>query len=221
MDDLIHAMGALNLFASNTMGAMDDTTQRCAKQTVYTSTIKAIPYMLRLHYLNHLGSAKVTPHGNLRLIEPLVHHHRLLNCYQPEFGWKYMPRPTGLHVSLIHYIRSMTSECCQMSIHYIDNAHHKTTTATHVIYTSHHGVYVEMMQKGPVRYHAKVTSPNHGITLSRTSHLDKVGVKIHKTTILKVLASRTSSDQFYTRTWLCFHSTVVAYLPFNRGPGPR
>ena len=214
-------MGALNLFTSNTMGAMDNTTQRCAKRTVYTSTTEVIPYMLRLQHPNHLGSVTPMPYGKLRLIEPLVHHHRLLNYYHPEVGWKYMPRPLGLHVSPIHYMRSMTSECCQMSIHYIDDARHKTTTATHIIYTSHHGVYVEMMQKGPVRYHAKVTSPNHGITLSRTSHLDKVGVEIHKTTILTVLASRTSSDQFYTRTWLCFHSTVVAYLPFDRGPGPR
>jgi hypothetical protein len=214
-------MGALNLFASNTTGAIDDTTQRCAKRTVYTSLIEATPYMLHLQHLNHLGSAKFTPYGNLRLIEPLVHHHRLLNCYQPEFGWKYMPRPTGLHVSPLHYIRFMTSECCQMRIHYIDDARHKTTTATHVIYTSHHGVYIEMMQKGPLRYHTKVTSPNHGITLSRTSHLDKIGVEIHKATVLTVLASQTSLDQSNTRTWLCFHSTVVAYLPFDRGPGPH
>jgi hypothetical protein len=176
--------------------------------------------MLCLQCLNHLGSATFMPYGTLRLVEPLVHHHRLLNHYQPEFGWKHMPYPQGLHVSPIHYIRSMTSRCCHTTIHYIDDARHRTTTATHVIYTSHHGVYVEMQQRGPLRYHAKATSPRQGITLSRTSHLDKIGVKIHKATVLHVLASQTSSDQSNTRTWLCFYSTVVAYLPFDWGPGP-
>jgi hypothetical protein len=177
--------------------------------------------MLRLQYLNHLGSATFMPYGTLRLVEPLVHHHRLLNHRQPEFGWKPMPYPQGLHVSPIHYIRSMTSRCCHTTIHYIDDARHKTTTATHLIYTSHHGVYVEMQQRGPLRYHAKTTSPCQGITLSRTSHLDKIGVEIHKATVLRVLALRASSDQSNTRTQLCFHSTVVAYLPFDRGPGSR
>jgi hypothetical protein len=211
----------MNLFTSKAMGALDNTTQRCNKQNVYTPTNKEIPYILCLQYLNHLESANLMPYGNLQLIEPLVHCHRLLNCYQPKFGWKYMPYPTGLQVSPIHYIRSMTNECCHMSIHYRDNARHRTTTATHVIYTSHHGVYIEMKQNGPLRYRAKVTLPNHGITLSRTSHLDKIGVKIHKATVLTVLALQTSLDQSNTRTWLCFHSTVVAYLPFDRGPGPR
>jgi hypothetical protein len=40
IDNLIHAMGALNLFASNTMGAMDDTTQRRAKRTGHAPTIE-------------------------------------------------------------------------------------------------------------------------------------------------------------------------------------
>jgi hypothetical protein len=79
IDNLIHAMGAMSLFTSNAMGAMDKTTQQHAKQTVCTPTIKSIPYMPFLQNLNHLGSAMLTPYGSLQLIEPLVHHHRLLN----------------------------------------------------------------------------------------------------------------------------------------------
>jgi hypothetical protein len=161
----------------------------------------------------------LTPYGNLRLMEPLVHHHRLLNYYQPRFGWKYMPYPSELQVSPIHYICAMTSKCCHLRVYYIDDA--RCRTATHVIHMSHHGVYAEMQQRGPLRYQAKVTLPNHGITLSRTSHLDKIGVEIHKATVLRVLALQTSSDQSNTRTWLCFHSTVVASLPFDHGPGPH
>jgi hypothetical protein len=127
-------MGEMNLFTSNAMGAMDDTTQRRAKRTVYMPTIKAIPYMLHLQYLNHLGSAMLTPYGNLRLMEPLVHHHRLLNYYQPRFGWKYMPYPTELQVSPIHYICAMTSKCCHLRVYYIDDARCRTITATHVHY---------------------------------------------------------------------------------------
>jgi hypothetical protein len=221
MDDLIHAMGAMNLFTSNAMGAMDPKTQRRVERTVYTPNNKEVTYMLCLQCLNHLGSTTFVPYGTLRLIEPLVHHHRLLNHRQPKFGWKPMPYSQGLHVSPIHYIHSMTSRCCHTTIHYIDDARHKTTMATHLIYTSHHGVYVEMQQRGPLRYNAKATSQRQGITLSQTSHLDKIGVKVHKATVLHVLASRTSSDQSNTRTWLCFHSKVVAYLPFDRGPGPH
>jgi hypothetical protein len=36
IDDLIHAMGAMNLFTSNAMGATDDNTQQRAKRIVYT-----------------------------------------------------------------------------------------------------------------------------------------------------------------------------------------
>jgi hypothetical protein len=157
--------------------------------------------MLCLQYLNHLGSAMLTPYGNLRLMEPLVHHHRLLNYYQPRFGWKYMPYPTELQVSPIHYICAMTSKCCHLRVYYIDDA--RCRTATHVIHMSHHGVYAEMQQRGPLRYQAKVTLPNHGITLSRTSHLDKIGVEIHKATVLRVLASQTSSDQSNTQGHGC------------------
>jgi hypothetical protein len=142
IDNLIHAMGAMNLFTSNAMGAMDHKTQRRAERIVCTPNNKEDPYMLRLQYLNHLGSATLMPYGTLRLVEPLVHHHQLLNHRQPEFGWKPMPYPQGLHASPIHYIRSMTSRCCHTTIHYIDDARHKTTTATHLIFTSHHGVYV-------------------------------------------------------------------------------
>jgi hypothetical protein len=102
--------------------------------------------MLRLQYLNHLGSVTLMPYDSLRSTEPLVHHHRLLNYYQPRFGWKYMPYPTGLRASPIHYIQTMSSEHCHMRVHYIDDARSRTTTATHVIYMSRHRVYVEMQQ---------------------------------------------------------------------------
>jgi hypothetical protein len=70
---------------------------------VCTPTIEAIPCMLQLQDLNHLGSVTLMPCGGLRSMEPLVHHHRLLNYYQPRFGWKHMPYSTGLRASPIHY----------------------------------------------------------------------------------------------------------------------
>jgi len=221
MDDIIHAMGALNLFASNAMGAMDVVTNTHAKRIVCTPLTKAIPYMLQLQYLNHLGTVSLTPYSNLRLMEPLVHHHRLLNYSQSRFGWKSMPYPMGLRTSPMHFVHSMRSENCDMRVHYIDDAQCRTRTATHVIYMSRHRVYVKMQQKGPLRYHARVTSPNYGITLSRSAHQSATGIGTYKTTVLRVLATRTPSDQSMTRTWLCFYSTVVVHLPFDRGPGPR
>jgi hypothetical protein len=86
IDNLIHAMGAMNLFTSNAMGATDHNTQQRAKRTVYTPTNKEVPCMLCLQCLNCLGSAMFTPYGSLQLIEPLIHHHRLLNFHQPKFG---------------------------------------------------------------------------------------------------------------------------------------
>jgi hypothetical protein len=75
IDKLIHAMGAMNLFTSNAMGAMDPKTQRRVERTVYTPNSKEVTYMLRLQYISHLGSATLMPYGTLRMVEPLVHHH--------------------------------------------------------------------------------------------------------------------------------------------------
>jgi hypothetical protein len=109
---------------------------------------------------------------------------------------------------------------CNMHIYYMDDARCKTRSTTHVIYMFHTWTYVEMNQRGPLRFHAKISYPHTGITLSQTIHKDGIGIWIYKTTTLRALASHTLLDQSVTRTWLCFYSTVIAYLPFDCGPEP-
>ena len=218
MDNLIHAMGALNL--SSTLGALGNTSRQHAKRIVCTPIKTAFPYMLRLQLLNHLGTLTIMPDGHWRILETLVYHHQILNCHQPRFGWKSMPYVMGLQASPTTYIQALQSKECRMRIHYIDDAKCRSTTATHVIYMARTRVYVEMQQIGRLRYKANISMPNLGITLSRTVHQDSMGISVYKTTTLRALASRTLTDQAMTRTWLCFYSQVIAYLPFDRGPVP-
>lgn len=218
MDELLNAMGALQL--SDDMGASRLTLYTKRKPMVCTPLETALPYMLRLQYLNQLGKITVMSFGQTEPLQTLTFHHRVLNYKQPRFGWKTMPYTLGLRVSPMNYVQALRSEYCDMHIYYMDDARCKTRSATHVIYMFHTRTYVEMNQRGALRFHAKISYPNTGITLSRTIHEDGIGIRVYKTTTLRALATRTLLDQSVTRTWLCFYSTVVAYLPFDRGPEP-
>jgi hypothetical protein len=190
------------------------------KQIVCTPIEIALAYMLHLQYLNHLGKIKVVLFGQTEPTQTLTFHHRVLNHKQPRFGWKPMPHTLGLRVSPKNSVQALRSGYCNMQIYYMDDARCKTKSATHLIYMFHTQTYVEMSQQGPFRYHAQISYPHTGITLSRTIHKDGIGIQVYKTTTLRALATHTLLNQSVTRTWLCFYSTVVAYLPFNCGPVP-
>jgi hypothetical protein len=134
--------------------------------------------MLRIQYLNQLGKIKVMSFGQTEPTNTLAFHHRVLNYKQPRFGWKLMPRTLGLRVSPMNYVQSLRSEYCDMQPYYMDDARCKTRSATHVMYMFHTRTYVEMNQRGPLRFHADLSHPHTGITLSRTIHEFRVAKSV-------------------------------------------
>jgi hypothetical protein len=89
LDDLLNAMGALQI--SDNMGASRLPLYTNDKQMVCTPLETALPYMLRIQYLNQLGKINVMSFGQTESIQTLTFHHRVLNHKQPRFGWKIMP----------------------------------------------------------------------------------------------------------------------------------
>jgi hypothetical protein len=118
----------------------------------------------------------------------------------------------------MNYIQALRSKHCNMHIYYMDDARCKMRSTTHVIYMFHTQTYVEMNQRGPLRFHAKISYPHTGITLTQTIHKDRIGIWIYKTTTLRALASHTLPDQSVTRTWLClqYSNCILAIWVWSR-----
>jgi hypothetical protein len=73
LDDLLNAMGALQI--SDNMGASRLPLYTNDKQMVCTPLETALPYMLRIQYLNQLGKITVMSFGQTDPIQTLTFHH--------------------------------------------------------------------------------------------------------------------------------------------------
>lgn len=57
-------------------------------------------------------------------------------------------------------------------------------------------------------------------SVSKNTRRKKLRTRVPRTTTFGFFTERNRTKTHMTKMWLCFYSTVIAYLPFDRGPVP-